>query len=287
MPTSHPFHVYTPTSRIDNLLFNMSFFDQNKDVEEHQHSCIEIAIITGGTGEHFSGNYTHPLRRGLICITLIGGTHGMRNCNHLKHYNIACSTELLQIIGSTLLFLRGVRMIFDGKDKTVLLQMTPEEMNDVENLASRMYSIYENIPHFEEGDMRFLFALLLCLFAQAYDRGCILGKTVSERIAGMTTYIRNNLQNNLSVKDLASKLSVSPSQLTRVFQKKYGLTPIEYLLQKRLEASMDLLKNQNLSIKEIAIRCGFANGSYFSNFFRHRTGISPEAFRNNLLGNKN
>ena len=56
-------------------------------------------------------------------------------------------------------------------------------------------------------------------------------------------------------------------------------TPKAYILQKRLTLAKKLLKDNKLSIAEIAVRCGFASYAQFMTFFKSRTGYSPDHYR--------
>lgn len=81
------------------------------------------------------------------------------------------------------------------------------------------------------------------------------------------------------ISQIASKLSISNSHLAREFTKETGITPIHYLTNIRIQNSMHLLMNTDLTMNEIAEKCGFACGNYFSKVFKSYTQQTPDKFR--------
>lgn len=82
--------------------------------------------------------------------------------------------------------------------------------------------------------------------------------------------------------ELIKEFYYTKSHIIRVFKKKYGITPYNYLLEHKLDTAKLLLKNTAMSIAEISLRLGFSNAHYFSNFFSNRTGVSPKEYRNTI-----
>jgi AraC-like DNA-binding protein len=82
-----------------------------------------------------------------------------------------------------------------------------------------------------------------------------------------------------SIKRLAGALGVNRSSLARRFHVSVGLPPRDYLRNLRVQQAMMLLKRTDLSIQEVARRCGFEDSSYFSRYFRQLEGLSPRSFR--------
>ena len=78
---------------------------------------------------------------------------------------------------------------------------------------------------------------------------------------------------------LARKIGRSEAQMLRIFRRDFGISPIAFLLEKKIEQAVLLLRNSSLSVKEIAAMLGFRDEFYFSRTFRDRTGLSPRDFR--------
>jgi AraC-like DNA-binding protein len=83
----------------------------------------------------------------------------------------------------------------------------------------------------------------------------------------------------LSMEDVARDLGVSPYYLAHAFSQEVGIPPLQFQLQVRLDRARRLLRESSESVTEIAMRCGFADTSYFDRQFKRRFGVTPSAYR--------
>ena len=119
--------------------------------------------------------------------------------------------------------------------------------------------------------------MLLPLRSSAIVREMEKPGNTAEKIRG---YIDGNiLIRDLSLEILSDYFRLSRSQIIRLFRKEYGITPGQYILQKRIETAQYLLGVTGMSVGEIAARLYFSDGCYFSAVFRRHTGYSPTAWR--------
>ncbi len=81
------------------------------------------------------------------------------------------------------------------------------------------------------------------------------------------------------IDEIAAKLYISKSSVYREFEKFYGGTPYQYVLNHKIERAKSLLQRTNYSIADIAERLAFSDEFYFSNLFKRKTGLSPSAYR--------
>lgn len=88
-----------------------------------------------------------------------------------------------------------------------------------------------------------------------------------------------NLAGDVSLSELASECGVSTSHFTRAFRKSFGVAPYQYLIERRVQRSKDLLANSALSLSQIAITCGFSDQSHFTRVFNSRVGATPGQWR--------
>ena len=122
--------------------------------------------------------------------------------------------------------------------------------------------------------------LLLPLRAPAIVREMEKPGSAAEKIR---SYIDANLLlRPLSLGDLSAYFRLSRSQIIRQFRQHFGITPVQYILQKRLETARYLLDMTDMPVGEIAAKLYFTDGCYFSAVFRRHTGVSPTAWRKRL-----
>ena len=91
--------------------------------------------------------------------------------------------------------------------------------------------------------------------------------------------IRDSLEKQLSIQDIAEQLGVSYSNLRKIFKEYTGMAPALYQHDLKLQRAKELLSTTNDSIKEIAYRLNFESPDYFSSKFKTKTGMKPSDFR--------
>ena len=84
--------------------------------------------------------------------------------------------------------------------------------------------------------------------------------------------------NDLSVSYLSALCGVSEVYFRKIFLNSFGVSPKEYMIQKRMDYAKNLLKSDDFSIAEIASLCGYAEPCHFSREFTKRVGIPPSQY---------
>lgn len=126
-------------------------------------------------------------------------------------------------------------------------------------------------------------------FMSTFNNGAALGINLQSQndfekeenyLNELKDFILKDLMNNqLNADYLANKKRISQSQLYRKMKALTGETPNIFIRNIRLQQSLELLKNSDLNISEIAYEVGFTNPSYFSKSFHKKYGKSPLAYR--------
>lgn len=100
-----------------------------------------------------------------------------------------------------------------------------------------------------------------------------------QHIRTACAYIERHLEDDLKISQLCELLYVSKSFLCRSFKELTGLTFADYLKQQRIRRARMLLLSTDLSIEDVAAKCGFHSPAYFSTVFKKEMNIAPSAFR--------
>jgi len=92
-------------------------------------------------------------------------------------------------------------------------------------------------------------------------------------------YLTAHIADNVRLADVAAACGLSRDYFIRAFRRATGLTPHRWLMRFRVTQAKETLRSSNLSLAEIALRCGFADQSHFTRVFSSSEGISPAAWR--------
>lgn len=103
-----------------------------------------------------------------------------------------------------------------------------------------------------------------------------------EAVIGVRNYIDNNYDNDLNLDVLSRICLMSKYHLLRLFKRYYGLTPRQYLIDKRIKKSKELLRD-GISVTETCFAVGFESLGSFSTLFKAKTGKSPTKFQKEQL----
>ena len=99
------------------------------------------------------------------------------------------------------------------------------------------------------------------------------------RLRRVKDYIDANLDQDISLTDLAAVVDLSQFHFARAFRKTVGMTPQHYVMQQRIERAKQLLAEPELPLVEISLRTGFKNQSHFTTLFRKFTNVTPRSWR--------
>lgn len=92
-------------------------------------------------------------------------------------------------------------------------------------------------------------------------------------------YVREHIQEDIYIGDLARQVFLNEQYLMRVFKKTTGISILEFITQERLWLAQELLKTSEYPINRVADMVGYGNYSYFTKLFKRHTGLTPQGFR--------
>jgi len=125
--------------------------------------------------------------------------------------------------------------------------------------------------------------LLLSLVAEMLALGkaefVTVPKSVDREMRMALQYIDEHIGGSLSVEVLARHVGYSATYFTKKFKRAFGVTPTEYIANLRISFAKQYLAAGHMSVQEIAVALGFCDASYFSHFFKSKTGLYPVYYR--------
>ncbi|QOD61959.1 AraC family transcriptional regulator [Polaribacter haliotis] len=102
----------------------------------------------------------------------------------------------------------------------------------------------------------------------------------SDRITKSISYMREHLNEKISLENLAKDAKLSVSQFCTLFKKKTEISPLNYLTHLKIQKACSLLDFTDLKVNEIAVKVGYSDPFYFSRVFTKTMGKSPKNYRN-------
>jgi AraC family transcriptional regulator len=98
------------------------------------------------------------------------------------------------------------------------------------------------------------------------------------KLQHITEYINEHLHEDIKLVDISAIAQISPYHFLRLFKQSMGITPHQYILQRRIDKAKYLLRDSKLSIADIAFRVGFCDQSHLTRCFKRLLGMTPKQF---------
>lgn len=105
------------------------------------------------------------------------------------------------------------------------------------------------------------------------------GGLSGHQIKKINSFIEENFLRGLTLQELSAEINVSPQHFCRAFKETFNTTPLQSLIDKRINYAKDLLKDNNISITEIGIQAGFGGSSHFADTFKKHVGMTAREYR--------
>ena len=113
---------------------------------------------------------------------------------------------------------------------------------------------------------------------------CLKGKSQSnkerDKFRPVIDFINKNIDKSLTLQELADVLSYNKTYFGNCFKRVFGISPMQYVINKKVALACQLLTETDIAVREIAYSLGFENEFYFSRIFKIKTKKSPVAYRN-------
>jgi AraC-like DNA-binding protein len=151
--------------------------------------------------------------------------------------------------------------------------INPDNASEISNImreAGRLIRFFE--PRFLDR-----------LSALAYSLLAHLAKSIAAKLPDPVErglhYIQKNISTQCCAGDIIRESGLSRANFNRIFRRSIGQSPMEFIINQKINMAKSLLLRTDLPIKEIASRTGYQDPLYFSALFKKYTGMSPRKFR--------
>lgn len=207
--------------------------------------------------------------------------------HHVKHFYETDGTQPWTIYWCHFKGLQSDAIVEQIIAKEKIYRYNIEFNIDRTNLFDNLYSFLEQGYSTENLTyINLLFLQYLASFAFRERFNVNYNEANIEATNKSILFMQNNLENVLSLMELAASVNLSVSHYSYLFKKKTGFSPIEYFNHLKIQKACQYLQFTQLRVREIAFRIGIEDPFYFSRLFTRTMGYGPKQYRKNRLAVK-
>ena len=240
----------------------------------HTHNHLELFYITGGKGQFLIQDQLYPVNVNNLVIINPNVTHTEVSLNAQPLEYIVLGIEGIEL--STSNDSNGQFNILDHFESV-------EISGCLRNILREMELKNEGYEDVCQAYMEILIIRLMRSTALSVPSESQAVST-NRQCAAVRRYIDLHFKETLTLEQLANEGHKNKFYLSHAFKREYGVSPINYMISKRIEESKYLLSETDLSMSQIAQLLGFSSLSYFSQVFHRTQAISPKEYRQNHKG---
>ena len=270
----------------DNFAFNIEKCPLVGEFLEHNHDFSELIIILKGTALHIVNGKEYFVKSGDAFIIQGDLSHGYKNVDNLEYINIMFNNSIVQQL-SLLKKNKGFQALFyiepfyrREQNFSSKLVLTPVQLKKVEAVADLLIEEHKQNFDTSQAMISCNFTALLIMLSRNYSTNINEDNRKVLQMAEAMTFIEENFLDNINLSQLSELACISSRHFVRIFKKNYKVTPMEYIIQMRLNHSAVLLKETSLPISLVATESGFNDHNYYSRKFREVFKVSPTLYRN-------
>ena len=253
---------------------------------EHDHDFRELVIVVRGEAwQHLQGR-NYPVAPGDVYILHDRSRHYFHHIRELEIINVMYDPARLPLPMGQLRQLPGYSALFllephyrQRHQFSSRLRLDPAALEEARRLTGDMI---REVSAGQPGRGVLLLARLLELMtflARQYGRMRTTAGQELLRIGNVIGALEREYQRRWTVDEMAHMAHMSRSTFLRVFRRAFAQSPVEFLIERRLEGARRLLRDTDRSITEIALEQGFSDSNYFARRFRQAAGMTPTEFR--------
>lgn len=270
---------------LNNIELKGTFFVNETYSQKHAHmihshqNVLEILYVYSGKGRYLVGNREYAVNSGDFIICNAGILHGEApfQQHNMQTYCCALSGIDIQGLPPNCLINYSHKPIFSSKETSKRLHQLMPLLHELYMTSANVVSYYLAI------------SILLLVYEEIVkqkENGNMEHEQKKENlVCKITEFIDEHYKESIKLENISRSLHISPSQLSHVFKHETGLSPIQYIIHRRIGEAQSLLVETHLLIREIEESLGFGSSVHFSAIFKKYVGISPKEYRTHFKKN--
>ncbi|RHX91282.1 AraC family transcriptional regulator [Leptospira yasudae] len=263
--------------RLEDLPPNFQEYDS-----AHRHSYFALFFFEKGEGIHTIDFHEFTIEPNSLFFLKPGQVHSWKFSKPVKGYALKISPEFYSERGENLSSIREFPFFSFAPGLSKI------KIEDVSRLNSDFRRLLEEAV--SDKDQKMLFALTQVALCQAkkeyvreFDAGTDSGKSAA--VVSFQSLLEENFLKERNTTFYSRKIGIAPNTLNRICHETLGKSVKAVIHDRILLEIKRLLLHSNLNITQISYELGFEDNAYFSRYFKAKSGISPEKFRESRTKN--
>lgn len=255
----------------------------------HWHPEIELTLIDKGEMIYTVNDHVYHLQEGEALFGNVSSLHAGNKYNNkdCEYISITFDPKLIYGYDNSIIYRKYVEPILQNLSlSAVHFDLSEEWHKDIITILNDIITIGQRKEAFFELDILMqLQKLWKILYSHNNSTPSMsaFDKRNYDRIHSILSYIDCNYAMKLTLEDIAEHIHLCKSECCRLFKRYMKVSLFEFILQYRIEKSLNYLINTENSIVEIANLVGFNDSNYYSKVFTKIKGCSPTRYRKKSL----
>lgn len=250
------------------LYVTASVYDSDWHSVVHSHAFSELFFVTGGSGKFMYNGQTTPLRANDLLIIN----------PYVNHTEFSQQEDPLEYI---VLGIDGLRFSTPGGEEHTPAIYRLKSAPAIGTYIRQLFCEAKEQALGYESVCKFLLDIILTLILRQQELRIAITSSphIQPFCAGVKAHIDAHFKDNIDLDTLALIAKQNKYYLAHAFSQAYGISPMRYLMKRRIDESMYLLASTSMPVYDISDIIGFSSPSHFSQAFKRMTGCTPNAYR--------
>lgn len=254
----------------------------------HYHDFTEIAVVLQGNAVHYVEGNEMLVSAGDIFVLQGYQKHAFKDASNIEIVNVMFDMKKVKQIlnvdtfkkipGYKALFILEPRIRHNHQSKHIL-RLSRKQLARVEFIVNTMHLEQELEEVGHKTIIKNKLEELIIYLSREYSKSNSKEAIALLRISSIIDYIESHYKEELDLNQLADISCMSIRNFQRIFKKATGQSPIDYLIQVRLQKAKFYLRKTLKPVAEIALESGFKDNNYFSREFKKVLGVPPSLYR--------
>lgn len=241
----------------------------------HRHDdVLELLYIMEGGGSYHVRDHEYLVQPGNMIICNAGTFHGeapSQGKNMISYCCVMKNIRRPELPENTL----------TAREELPVLYFT-EERQELESIFYTLYDLHGKSAMYHSTCEHLSRAILDIVLNKLQKRSRVNDQTKTqnnELVVQISDYLDSHFMKDVTLDELEQVFHISKYAISHIFKNETGLSPIRYVMLRRIGEAQNLLMNTSLPIGDIGESLGFNDNSHFSTTFKKYIGTTPGAYR--------